>query len=129
VVGRSPRFSTDLSLVVGSCTRVVRMLCGQGVMCNATGHLSYAWVGPDHQGSWSRLIHTRTRGTAVPPDALQWHIRGSPSGTEVQADTLTSAAPSSPVGFQKSAFASDLRDQCARPSGHGQALCRCTCCI
>jgi putative transposase len=29
------------------------------------------------------------------------------------------------VGFQKSAFACDLRDQCARPSGHDQASWRC----
>lgn len=28
-----------------------------------------------------------------------------------------------PVGFQKSACASELGDQCARPSGHDQALC------
>jgi hypothetical protein len=30
-----------------------------------------------------------------------------------------------PVGFQKSACVSDLRDQCARPSGHDQASWRC----
>jgi hypothetical protein len=29
------------------------------------------------------------------------------------------------VGFQKSACASDLCDQCSRPSGHDQALCHC----
>jgi hypothetical protein len=33
------------------------------------------------------------------------------------------------VGFQKSAFACDLRDQCARPSGHDQASWCCACCI
>jgi hypothetical protein len=46
-------------------------------------------------------------------------IRATPGGEP----TATSRVY--PVGFQKSACASDLCDQYSRPSGHDQALCHC----